>query len=270
MAMAADGSYNSFTKQVGFCKNQGFETVSRSTSSGPPIFANGQVHVGVGLSNVEFQDTTASCGRCILVKTIQNFWTFNHNLTEWDYEKPWPANQSFVAMVMDRCTDPVCTSGYLDFDVYNDLQPTKYGNPHGIEWAFVPCPVATENIELLLCLGPHTCQENFQEGRTWQDVWNDAIKTAYFSVYIRNARMAVTKVTMKVNEMSIINLRDEQGWQFSEPEYVGVLKGSWVFVLESIEGVRRTAVVAWSHLNMGQPTSIGYRGGVLVRTDVQV
>lgn len=270
MAMAANGSYNSFTKQVGFCKNQGFDTVSQSTSGGPPVFLDGSVLVGVGLSNVEFQDSTASCGRCIEVTTIQNFWTFDKELTTWAYETPWPSNQTFVAMVMDRCTDPVCTSGYLDFDVYNEIQPTKHGNPRGIEWTFVPCPISTEPIELLLCLGPHTCQEHFEEGRTWQEVLEDAVATAYFSVYVRNARVAVSNVGMRVDEMTVVELRDEQGWQFSGADYASALKCAWVFELKSIEGVHRTATVSWTDLDMDQMTSAGYRGGVLIRTSIQV
>jgi hypothetical protein len=34
----------------------------------------------------------------------------------------------FLAMVFDQCTDPICDqTGYLDFDVYNELQPVFNG-----------------------------------------------------------------------------------------------------------------------------------------------
>ena len=36
----------------------------------------------------------------------------------------------FLAMVFDQCTDAICDqTGYLDFDVYNELQPVFNGEP---------------------------------------------------------------------------------------------------------------------------------------------
>ena len=266
--LEGQGTYNSFIQQVGFCKQQGFDTVSRQTSHAPPVFLDGRVWIGVGLSNVEFQDTTASCGRCLNVSAIENFWTLGDDLTTWDYDTPWPSDRSFLAMVMDRCADPICTSGFLDFDVYDAHQPTRYGNPHGVVWSFVPCPVGNDPIELLVCLGPFSCQVDFPEGRMWEEVWQDALRTGYFSMYVRNTRLPVTGVHVHVEGEEAVALRDAQGWQFSG--FGTVLDGDWLVKLLSIEGVVRTTTLRWTQYDMTQATSPGYRGGLLLLTDIQV
>lgn len=44
----------------------------------------------------------------------------------WDYKRN--ISVPFIAMVFDQCTDPICDqTGYLDFDVYNELQPVFNG-----------------------------------------------------------------------------------------------------------------------------------------------
>jgi hypothetical protein len=151
------GSYNSFIDQVGFCKQQSFDTKSRSTSSSAGVFQSGRVLFGVGVSHYQFQRSIVSCGRCIEVLSVDRFYQFNDELTEWHYDKPNPGN--FKVMVFDECTDPICESGFLDFDVYNSKQPVAYGNPTNLSWRFVPCPVRdNDKIEFLLCLGYDSCQ----------------------------------------------------------------------------------------------------------------
>lgn len=75
---------------------------------------------------------------------------------------------------------------------------------------------------------------------------------------------------MRVDEMTVVELRDEQGWRFSGAHYASVLECAWVFELKTIEGVHRTATVSWMDLDMEQMTSTGYRGGILIRTSIQV
>ena len=48
----------------------------------------------------------------------------------WDYNRN--ISVPFIAMVFDQCTDPICDqTGYLDFDVYNELQPVFNGTSGG-------------------------------------------------------------------------------------------------------------------------------------------
>ena len=121
------GSYNSFLKQVGYCKQQSFETVSRSTSFTSSVFHSGKVLFGVGLSHAQFHRSIVSCGRCIEVLSVDRFYQFNKELTAWDYQQPNHGN--FTVMVFDECTDPICESGFLDFDVYNEGQPVAMAIP---------------------------------------------------------------------------------------------------------------------------------------------
>lgn len=268
-----EGSYNSFTHQVGYCKNQGFDTMSRASSNGPRMFVEGRIMVGVGLSNVQFQDSIVSCGRCLNMTSIENFWALDRSLTTWDYDTPLSGN--FVAFVMDRCDDPICTSGFLDFDIYNPArQPTKFGNPRRLQWDFVPCPVGPDDfLELLLCLGPHTCQEGYPKDRPLGFALQAARDSAYFSLYVRNARVPVVQVEMEVveGEGGLVALRDDAAWQWAHPEHARSLeKNHWTLVLTSIEGVRQATTLAWNEMKLSGPTSAGYRGGIVVTTDIQV
>jgi hypothetical protein len=266
---AGQGSYNSFRQQVGFCKQQGFDTTSRATSRGPSVFVNGNVMIGVGLSNDMFADSISSCGRCLEITHIENFWTFDKALTNYSYDAPWPANASFMAMVMDQCKDAICHDGFLDFDIYCKDQPTRFGNPQNIEWSFVDCPVGQEPLELLFCLGPYSCQEGNLDDHTLLQVWDEAKRSAYFSMYIRNARVPVVGVNMVVED-ALVPLADDQGWKWSTPDLASFLAEEiWNFQLTTSEGHAVEALVNWSTLS-NATTSSGYRGGVLYTTNIQV
>lgn len=268
----SQGSYNSFVQQVGFCKQQGFDTVSRATSQGPFMFLNHHVLIGVGLSNDFFADSISSCGRCLEITGIQNFWTFDENLTNYSYHSPWPANASFIAMVMDQCKDPICRDGFLDFDVYSHDQPTRFGNPQDIEWAFVDCPVGNEPVELLLCLGPNSCQESDSEHRSVQQVLEEAAEAAYFTMYIRNARVPVVAVDMILVDGARVPLEDNQSWQWSYPESAPFLEQeTWTFRFTIMDGKTVEVIVDWSaFLKQDHSTTSGYRGGVIYTTNTQV
>ncbi len=272
-AASHQGSYNSFVNQVGFCKQQGFDTVSRATSQGPPMFLAQRVMIGVGLSNDMFADSMSSCGRCLEITSLENFWAFDETLTHYSYKEPWPVNVSFIAMVMDQCKDPVCRDGYLDFDVYSHDQPTRFGNPQNIEWTFVDCPVGQEPLELLLCLGPRTCQEDDPETRTVQQVWQDAAQSSYFTMYIRNARVPVVAVDMVLADGARVPLEDNQSWQWSYPETGSFLaQETWTFLFTTADKRAVEVAVDWYPfvVHPDQCTTPGYRGGLVYTTDVQV
>lgn len=67
---------------------------------------------------------------CINVTAMENMPWFSDELTEWDLSREIVT--PFIAMVFDQCNDPICTSGYLDFDIYSYQQPVNYGNPRNI------------------------------------------------------------------------------------------------------------------------------------------
>jgi len=70
----------------------------------------------------------AACGMCIEVTKAENMPDIHDELTRWDYAKD--IKTPFIAMIFDQCTDPICETGYLDFDVYDENQPVEKGE----EW----------------------------------------------------------------------------------------------------------------------------------------
>jgi len=209
----ANATFNSFRNQVGYCKLQGFNTISRSTSKSIPMFLDSRIAFGVGLSDVEFQSNVSYCGSCIQIHEIYNFAIFSNDLTSWKNSDILQNKTSFIVMVMDQCTDPICQQqGFLDFDIYSETQPVQDGNPANVLWNFVPCPILpNEMIEFLVCLSA-TCKKNDKQ------IWNSAEEilqnsSPYFlSIYIRNQRLPIWKV-------SIINyhveMENNNGWVVS-------------------------------------------------------
>jgi hypothetical protein len=239
---SAAASYNSFRTQVGFCKMQGFDTVSRSTSGGIPTFLDGTIHIGAGLSNVQFNNSVTNCGRCIRVHQVDGFALFNRELTAWTGGSSFP----FLVSVFDQCTDAVCTSGFLDFDIYSMTQPVSGGNPRNLLWDFIPCPVRGPT-ELLFCLSD-ACSVDKQEGRSTAEVLA-ASSPSYFSVFVRNRRVPPT--TVAVNGTP---LRDQQGWVWDH----GVFDFTASFTVQIMDEERYTV-----RLLDHAPTT-GYRGGILI------
>jgi hypothetical protein len=264
-----NGSYNSFLEQVGYCKLQGYDTISRSTSSSPLMFIDGRVRFGVGLSDVQFRGSTSSCGRCLNVTRIQNFFEFNQQLTKWDYDRP--VVTPFTAFVMDQCTDPICTTKYLDFDIYNIGQPVAYGNPYNIEWEYIPCPVENDTMELLLCLGPESCNKQDLEDRPITQLKKDAIDSGYWYSHVRSSRMPITKVDVTYGSLDSdksYELEDNIGWKWVGKD-ADLGNDKWVFTIHSEENVTRHFILDWSKYNNTRSTR-GYRGGVIISTDIQV
>jgi hypothetical protein len=257
------GSYNSFLQQVGFCKAQSFDTISRSTSSTPSLFQSGKVLFGVGLSHVQFQRSIISCGRCIQILTIDRFYEFNQEVTEWFYDNHQHGN--FTVMVFDECTDAICTSGFLDFDIYNERQPVAYGNPTNLSWSFVPCPIGDqETIEFLLCMGYDSCQASNAEGRTVEELYDQAVQDQWFTLYPRNFRIPITAIHIQGEP-----LQDSQSWIWISSSYDERLaEPVWLFEWTNQDGSQQSWKLDWTHY-VGNISTPGYRGGFIVSTNVQ-
>lgn len=252
--------------QVAYCKFQGFDTISRSTSMSPPMFMDGRIQFGVGLSNVEFESKTSSCGRCIKVNSISNMPSFNQELTNWDYSKP--IETPFLVYVIDQCTDPVCSSGYLDFDIYNPKQPVKNGNPYDVNWEFVECPVKEDTIEILFCLGPNSCNVQDQESQSIIELYQDTIENGYWFMYVRNSRLPINNITIQLED-EVYVLEDNSGWRWTDYEHRLELARVWKMTLESTEHKTVSFNVDWLLINESYSTQ-GYRGGFVFKTDIQV
>uniref|UniRef100_A0A6C0K6I9 Uncharacterized protein n=1 Tax=viral metagenome TaxID=1070528 RepID=A0A6C0K6I9_9ZZZZ len=184
-------TYNSFVHQIGYCKMQSYDTVSRSTSGSVPMYMDGRVQIGVGLSSINTDDPQAPnlCGMCLNVTHIEGMPIFNHELTTWSYDNAFQEKKWFIAMVFDRCGDEICVRDFLDFDIYSETQPVAMGNPHNLEWHAIPCPVRTgERIEYLICTST-TCnaQDQVREHLLQEPQY-------YWSIILRNLRIPIRQV----------------------------------------------------------------------------
>lgn len=262
-AYHANGSYNSFLRQAGFCKAQSFDTVSKSTSRGPNMFLAGRVASGVGLSHAQFQRSVTSCGRCIQIHSVDRFYHFNDELTHWYYDRPH--NGNFTVMVFDECTDAICTSGFLDFDIYHERQPVAHGNPTDISWHFVPCPVSSDDrIGFMVCMGHRSCNRNDLEGRAVRELYADALHHNWFSLFPRNSRTAILSV--RVQGMPLL---DNQSWLWGSQHSADLLRGHlWLLEWTNEDGTTQSWVLDWS-VYLDMHTTPGYRGGVIIHTDLQ-
>ena len=199
------GTYNMMTNQTGFCKMTGFNTISRSTSAGPPLFTSGRVEFGVGLSQFQFGSTTIPsidsktegsvvCGMCINITHISNFPLFNFELTEYQNIN---LTGSHIAMIFDQCNDPICTSGFIDIDVYSSNIFTK-SNTYNISWYAVDCPTyPNEKIEYLLCSNA-TCNVNNDQYLNARK-FGDLFSPYYFSIVVRNIKRPIINLYLFVD-----------------------------------------------------------------------
>lgn len=261
-----NASYNSLIQQVAYCKMQGFDTVSRATSMGPKMFMDGRVKFGVGLSDVQFQGRTSSCGQCINVTQIENFFEFNEALTIWNESQP--IQTPFTVFVMDQCTDEVCKSGYLDFDIYSPTQPVMHGNPFGLEWEFVDCPVENDPMEVLVCFGPNTCNKQDDEGRHVEEVFREAIAHGYWFMYVRNFRVPIVRIVVHIDG-GVYPMVDDSGWKWMHWDHREDMTKPWTIEFVGVNGVSKSFNISWTKY-LRDMTTPGYRGGYIVQTDVQV
>lgn len=204
-----DGTYNSFIQQIGFCKMQSFNTISRTTSDSVPMFLDNRIQFGVGISDYNMQENDANlCGMCLNVTHIDNFYEWNHELTQWTNNR-WSSNKSFLAMVFDRCPDPICVANFLDFDIYNPKQPVFRGNPKNISWYYVPCPIKNnEFIEYLICTS-YTCNALDHKNQTISELLNKS--HYYWTITFRNMRIPIKKVILHYNKHDYV-LKKENAW----------------------------------------------------------
>lgn len=262
MYQVLGGTYNSFRQQPGYCFLQGYDTVSRNSSGiFSPMFLDGRVWSGVGLSNFQFNDSVSSCGACIQIESIQMN-PFNHELTQWEEDRMDLENQHRIVMVMDQCKDPICESGWLDFDVYSpDFPP----NPIDIKWQFVPCPVADdESIGLLFCPS-NACQRNFTEERTIEEVVRES-DPYFWALYIQNSKYPIRSITIRWEDGET-NLQDANGWMFNSPAPFDFFQ-PFQALLCTDNNTCLNVDINLQH-QWEEPTTLGYRGGWIVDSQQQ-
>ena len=247
-ALPQEASYNSMTRQIGYCRMQSFDTVSRETSDSVPMFLDGRIAFGVGLPSRDAQSIEAfTCGMCLNITRVENFYAWNHALTVWG--DPWPSDQWFLVMVFDECQDDVCQQPYyLDFDVYAETQPVARGNPYGVQWTAVPCPVAPgETLEYLFCTAT-TCHEGDERSSATTPFEGDERSSAttpfevyYWSLTVRNFRIPMVGVSVLCDGLWV-PLRRENAWVWDQGPFR--LDKSMKLKLRNAEGIENTEVVS--------------------------
>jgi len=213
--LITNGTYNSFIQQIGYCKMQSFNTISRSSSNSVPMFLDGRIDIGVGLSDENMKLTDANlCGMCINITNVDNFYHWNFDLTEWNYSI---LNHHFlIGMIFDRCPDAICIKNFLDFDIYNPLQPVSHGNPTNIEWYSIPCPISNnEFIEYLICTDITCNQQNINFPSL-----NQLLQSSFYfwTISFRNMRFPIKFVSIFYQNKNYI-LSKENSWTWNFDSY---------------------------------------------------
>lgn len=249
-----ESSYNSLIQQIGFCRMQSFDTISRSTSESVPMFLDGRILMGVGLSDENMKSSDAFlCGACLEVTHVENFYEWNSELTQWGLPIP-NSPPPFLVMVMDQCTDPVCTRDYVDFDIYNPHQPVMNGNPYHVEWNLVPCPVHDDEPPQFLLCTAKTCHVDDPQ---------DAIPTApaapldYWSLTIRNTKLPLKQVLVEYQGTDH-PLRLENAWVWDQGPFFLNATIPITTIDQNDRHVHHILVMP----PPDSPSSPGYRGGI--------
>lgn len=212
LQISPQGTYNSFRNQIGFCRLQSFHTISRSSSGSVPMFLDGRIMFGVGLSDVNMKTFDFhSCGLCLEIQSIDNFYSWNQEITKWNTSEL--IQTPFRVMVFDQCTDPICQENFLDFDIYSETQPVFHGNPRNVEWSIIPCPILPEEyFEFMLCT-PDTCNaENTDQPPLLTK------KQYFWSISIRNMRHPIRQVYVTFNA-TLHRLEQQNAWIYSGDAY---------------------------------------------------
>ena len=221
----------------------------------------------------------------------------SEDLTSWDYTKN--ITVPFIAMVFDQCTDKICDQtgtfsspthpptsfffpmyhsrahsyppthpptplGYLDFDVYSELQPVANGNPRILEWRAVDCPVGdTHKMEYLMCT-PGTCNSGDNPN---VPAWGEVMNPDFFAVFVRNHRLPIIKVEMQdpTDPASFHNMpfTSGLGWTWSGRTFDVAAKEVKIRVTAA-DG--QVVTETFSHKQFFQtPGAPGYRGGMILQ-----
>jgi hypothetical protein len=254
-----NATYNSFIKQIGYCKLQGFLTESRSTSNSIAMFLDGRIKFGVGISDINMKSKDYNlCGMCINVTNVDNFYKWNNEITEWNKRIN---HDNFLAIVFDRCPDEICIKNFLDFDIYNPLQPVSHGNPINLEWYEIPCPIEkNEYIEYLICTSD-TC--NFQNKEI--DSIENVIKnpTYFWSITFRNMRIPIKKVIIHYLNYDY-ELKKDNSWSWNNDLYD--LKNG---INMTFYDKNNKSYNDFIKFNKNENTAIGYNGGILIQSKIQ-
>jgi hypothetical protein len=270
-----NGSYNSMVNQIGFCRMQSFDTQSRSSSGSVPMFMDGRISFGVGLSDMNMKEVSYfRCGECLQVLDMKPFYSWNNELTEWTERTEWTENADssslflpFIIMVFDQCTDPICVRDYLDFDIYSALQPVSHGNPTNIEWISVPCPILEEEtIEYLFCLSTSCHVEDPEDtNMTLRRRTAPSLIVYYWSLTIRNTRIPILSVIAQYqNDFFFLKRQNAWVWDFGPFD----LEEDIVLTMEDKEGEYIQDTIKMSDY-LDKNTTNGYHGGILISSSVQ-
>ena len=267
-------TYNSLIEQTAYCKMQGFHTNSRISSKSLKMFQDGRVKMGVGLSHKQFGslqekgwmdsvEGSLTCGMCIEVLDIKKMPEFNNQLTDWDYFTP--IKTPFIAMVLDQCKDEICKSGFLDFDIYNEKQPTSFGDIENIKWKGIECPVFEDKLEYLIC-SQNTCNLSNKKKKKFINVFS----RNWFSLIIRNNRIPILEVY----------LFHFQNNNFEKLEYESSIGFVASNTISEKENKLRLKIITYDqkeHFDIidlnkyfNKDTTDGYNGGMLITGNIQV
>lgn len=257
-----NGTYNSFIKQIGYCKMQSFLTESRSTSESIEMFKDGRVKFGVGISDIDMQKVDYEmCGMCLNITHIDRFYDWNFELTQWDETTVNDIHTPFIAMVFDRCPDEICIHHFLDFDIYNPLQPVMNGNPQNIEWNFIPCPIKEgEFIEYLICTSD-TCNAQNKEMDLIENVIE--IPVYFWTITFRNMRLPIKQVWVTVDQ-KLYELKKENAWTWDGDVY-DLKRGIEIVFTDSANKTWNDSI----EFDVKKWTHRGYNGGILMTSNIQ-
>lgn len=264
------GTYNNMQNQTGFCKMTGFDTISRNTSQGPPLFTSGRIEFGVGLSGYEFgnQNLTSLlnkpegalvCGMCINITSINNLPRFNFDLDSFDNVN---TTTYHIAMIFDQCNDLVCTDSFLDIDVYTEHIFHK-SNTYNLSWIAIDCPVySQEKMEYLLCT-TDTCNHQdikYLKTSSFQQLFDPS----YFSIVVRNMKRPIKTFYIwyrfQYHELSYV---PGIGYQWNND--IGYFDKEEYMVFKLIDIFNDTYFSNFSFIDILHSKPLdGYKGGILL------
>jgi len=242
---------------------QSYNTISRSTSGSVPMFLDGRIQFGVGISDMDMKEASYDmCGMCLEVTHIDQFYEWNTDLTEWNASKE---SHHVTAMVFDRCPDEVCIYHFLDFDIYHPKQPVFHGNPTHVQWHPIPCPVHEKDdyIEYLLCTS-FTCnaQDIDKENTTVLEIIQEPVY--FWTLTIRNMRYPIQQVWVEY-EQELFELLRENAWTWNGPVY-DLTQGIHL----SFSDLYHRTWKDFISFSVSEPTTPGYHGGIIVKSSIQM